>query len=175
MAESAFRPSDGVLSAEVFSNPKNGIPPTLYYEIVIPVRVELHEPIGCPLFTSDEPMTCVQFEYAVQGLVHWRDLPSQTYHFPTDYDDEYPDNSIYLGGTHHYAYLTELRFVELHDNSLKTVLDIEFDLSMLRPLPTGLQSSFSVHWEINLEVDEEKLDNVMEEATKVLTARNPKE
>ena len=83
-------------------------------------------------------------------------------------DDEYPDGGVYLGGTHHPAVLTRLRFGGLRGGSLLAALDIDFDLSLLRPLPEGLERDFSVHWEVPLAVDETELDAVMAEARQVL-------
>ena len=47
-------------------------------------------------------------------------------------------------------------------------MDIVFDLSLLRPLPEGLEREFSVHWELPLAVDPAGLDAVMAEARQVL-------
>jgi hypothetical protein len=64
--------------------------------------------------------------------------------------DEYPDGSVYLGGTHHSAFLTRIQFGERRGRALMAHLDIDFDLSLLRPLPEGLEKEFSVHWEVPL-------------------------
>ncbi len=168
MASEAFTPGSGTLKARVFANPRAGAPPTLFYDVVFPVRVTLPVLIGRPLFSSDEPATDVQVEFIDLGRVAWRSLPGQEFRFPTGPEDEYPDGGVYLGGAHHSAFLTRLRFGELRGESLAASLAIDFDLSLLRPLPQGLETEFSVHWEVPLAVDAAELDAVMAEARRVL-------
>lgn len=160
----AFAPGAATLTARVFANPHARVPPTLFYDIVFPVLVSLPFPVGRPLFTSDEPVTEVQLEFIDLGPVEWRALPGREFRFPSGPDDEYPDGGIYLGGTHHSAFLTRIRFGELGGGSLAATLDIDFDLSLLRPLPEGLEREFSVRWELQLAVDPAGLDAVMAEA-----------
>lgn len=168
MAGEAFTPGSGTLTARVFANPHARVPPTLFYDIVFPVRVSLRVPIGRPLFSTDEPVTDVQLEFIDFGRINWRALPGREFLFPTGADDEYPDGGVYLGGTHHSAFLTRIRFGELRGESLMVALDIDFDLSLLRPLPEGLEQEFTVHWEVPLTVDPGALDAVMTEAQQVL-------
>lgn len=163
----AFTPGPATLTARVFANPPD-IPPTLFYDIVFPVRVSLPVPIGRPLFSSDEPMTEVQLEFIDLGPVNWRALPGREFRFPSGPEEEYPEGSVYLGGTHHSAYLTRLRFSELRGGSLAATLDLDFDLTLLRPLPGGLEREFSVRWGLSLAVDHTGLDTVMAEARHVL-------
>jgi hypothetical protein len=75
---------------------------------------------------------------------------------------------VYLGGTNHPVFLTRIRFGELRDESLTAALDIDFDLSLLRPLPEGLEQEFTVHWQVPLAIDLGMLDAVMTEAKQVL-------
>ena len=168
MAGEAFAPGCGTLAARVFANPHARVPPTLFYDIVFPVRVTLPVPIGRPLFPDDEPVTDVQLEFIDLGRIDWRALPGGEFVFPKGPDDEYPDGGVYLGGTHHSAFLTRLRFGERCGESLAAALDIDFNLSLLRPLPGGLDREFAVHWEVPLAVDPAALDAVMAEARQVL-------
>jgi hypothetical protein len=170
MAGKAFIPDRGTLTAQVFANPSARVPPTLFYDITLPVRVMLPTPIGRPLFPYDEPTTEVQFEFIDLGRVEWRNLPDRKFRFPSGPDDEHPDGGIYLGGTHHSAFLTRLRFGERQGRSLTASLDIEFDLSLLRPLPAGLKPLFSVRWKVSLAVSASELDTVMSEARQLLDA-----
>jgi hypothetical protein len=75
---------------------------------------------------------------------------------------------MYLGGGHHPAFLTKLQFGELRGDSLAASLAIDFDFSLFRPLPEGLESQFSVFWEVPLAVVANEMDKVMEEARRVL-------
>jgi hypothetical protein len=163
-----FAPGSGTLTARVFANPHARVPPTLFYDIVFPVRASLPTPIGRPLFSSIKPVTDVQLEFIDLGRVNWRALPGREFRFPSGPDDEYPDGGVYLGGTHHPAFLTRMRFGELRGDTLAAVLDIDFDLSLLRPLSEGLEQEFSVSWEVALAVDPAGLDAVMAEARQVL-------
>ncbi|MBA4068163.1 MAG: hypothetical protein C0501_31580 [Isosphaera sp.] len=160
----AFTPGAATLTARVFANPHARIPPTLFYDIAFPVRVSLPVPIGRPLFSSDEPVTDVQLEFIDLGPVEWRALPGREFRFPSGPDEEYPDGGVYLGGTHHSVFLTRLQFAELRGESLAATLDIDFDLSLLRPLPEGLEREFSVRWQLPLAVDPAAMDAVMAEA-----------
>ena len=108
MAE-AFTPGRATLTARVFANPHARVPPTLFYDIAFPVRVSLPVPVGRPLFATDEPVTEVQLEFINLGPVEWRALPGREFGFPSGPDHEYPDGGVYLGGTHHSAFLTRLR------------------------------------------------------------------
>jgi hypothetical protein len=168
MAGEAFTPGSGTLTARVFANPHARVPPTLFYDIVFPVRVSLSVPIGRPLFSTEEPVTEVQLEFIDLGRIDWRALPGREFQFPAGPDDEYPDGGVYLGGTHHSAFLTRLRFADLRGGGLTAALDIDFDFSLLRPLPEGLEREFSVHWELPMAVDPARLDAVMAEAQQVL-------
>lgn len=168
MSAEAFTPSGGKLMARVFANPHAHIPPTLYYDIVFPVRVSLPVPIGRPLFDDDEPVTDVQLEFIDLGRIDWRSLPGREFRFPTGPNDEYPDSSVYLGATHHSAYLTRLQFGDYRGESISATLDLDIDLSHLRPLPEGLEREFSVHWELSLTVDPIAMDAVISEARQVL-------
>src|SRR4051812_14021080 len=104
-----FTPGEGTLTARVFVNPHARVPPTLFYDIAFPVRVELPTPIGRPLFSTDEPVTDVQLEFIDLGRVDWRALPGREFRFPSGQDEEYPDGGVHLGGTHHPALLTRVR------------------------------------------------------------------
>ena len=164
----AFTPGSATLTARVFANPHARVPPTLFYDIAFPVRVALPVPIRRPLFPSDEPVADVQLEFIDLGPVEWRDLAGREFRFPSGPDDEYPDGGVYLGGTHHSAYLTRLRFGDLQGDTLAAELDIDFDLSLLRPLPEGLEQEFSVRWKLPLTVVPAQLDAVMAEARQTL-------
>jgi hypothetical protein len=168
MAGEAFTPGTGALTARVFANPHARVPPTLFYDIVFPIRVTLPVPTGRPLFSTEGPVTEVQLEFIDLGRVEWRALPGRELRFPSGPDEDYPDGGVYLGGTHHPAILTRLRFGELRGNTLAAALAIDFDLSLLRPLPAGLWPAFSVDWEVSLAADAARLDAVMAEARQVL-------
>lgn len=45
--------------------------------------------------------------------------------------------------------------------TIRSSLDLDIDLSLLRPLPGGLEPAFSVHWEVPLAVDPARLDAVI--------------
>lgn len=174
MANEAFAPGSGTLTARVFANPKARVPPTLFYDIVFPVRVALPDPAADPaLFPTDEPVTEVQLEFVDLGRVDWRALPGREFRFPAGPKDEYPDGGVYLGGVHHSAFLTRLRFGELRAGALVATLDIDFDLSLLDPMPEGLEPEFSVRWDVQLAVDAAGLDDVMAEARRVLDWDGP--
>jgi hypothetical protein len=168
MAREAFQPSRGTLTAQVFDNPAARVPPTLFYEITIPVRVVLPVPLGRPLFPSDEPATEVGIEFIDLGRVDWRTLPGRKFRFPAGPDEEYPDGSVYLGGTHHSAFLTRVQFGERRGRSIMASVELDFDLSLLRPLPDGLKREFSVRWELPLAVSAAELDDVVAEARQAL-------
>src|SRR5688572_19842786 len=105
MASDVFTPGGGTLTARVFANPHARVPPTLFYDIAFPVHVTLPEPVGRPLFSTDEPVTEVQLEFIDLGGGNWRSLPGREFTFPAGPDDEYPDGGVYLGGTHHSPFL----------------------------------------------------------------------
>ena len=79
----AFTPGTMTLTARVFTNPHARVPPTLFYNIVFPVRVSLAVPVGRPLFASDEPLTEVPLEFLDLGPVEWRTLPGREFRFPS--------------------------------------------------------------------------------------------
>ena len=164
MQSEAFTPLGGTLTSQVFENLHVRIPPTLFYAIEVPIRVILSEKIGRPLFSTDEPLTDVQLEFIDLGLIDWRLLPGREFVFPTNGEDGYVDGSVYLGATHHTATLVRLAFDALSKEVIEANLHIDFDLTLLRPMPAGLTQSFSVNWSLSLAVDPQALDIVMAEA-----------
>lgn len=161
MAGISLVPEKGDLDAMVFRNLRVGIPATLFFSIVIPLR---------PFRYKDETQTTrVVLEFIDFGVQNWRQLPEREFLFPKNPEEGYIDGSLYLSshavGAHNPADATRIRFGLLKgEATLPAFLDIEFDFTQGGFDDLG---RISVIWDVDLALDPAGLDAMCEKAHRV--------
>lgn len=161
MATVALTPKRGMMTARVFENPHAGIPPTLFFDIEIPLRPFKYQ--------GEMQKTSVQLNFINFGVKDWRDLPGKEFTFPKNPTEGYIDGSLYLADTHNPADTTRIRLGALKGKTLPAEVDIEFDFTYEGPAELG---KVRVTWQVELSIDPSELDRVIAEASQVVKKRN---
>jgi hypothetical protein len=156
------------MTARVFENPHVRIPPTLFFDIEIPVRPFKYK--------RNTQKTSAQLEFIDFGIEDWRELPEREFLFPVNPADGYIDGSLYLwsdseGGGHNPADATRMRFGRLRGKTLPASIDIMFDFTQEGFDALG---TISVTWDVKLKIDPDALDAACEEARRVVKKRRVK-
>lgn len=161
MATRVLNPKRGTMTARVFDNPHTGIPPTLFFDIEIPVRPFKYK--------GKMQRTEVLLNFINFRVADWRELPGREFTFPTNPKKGYIDGSMYLDHAHNPADTTRIRFGPLKGKkTLPASLDIEFDFTFEGPEQLG---KVAVTSQVDLRVEPEELDKVIEEARQVVKPR----
>jgi hypothetical protein len=163
MADIALVPAAGSITATVFENANIGIPPTLFFEIEIPLR---------PFTYHGECQdTSVRLDFIDFGVGDWRDLAGREFRFPVNPEPGYIDGSIHLGNAHNPADTTRIAFGALAEgNTLSATLDITFDFTQEGNDDLGI---ISVTWEgVELAFDPAQLDAVCADARRIIKPRS---
>jgi len=161
MAGVALIPTAGEMTARIFDNPNIGIPPTLFFDIEIPVRPFKYK--------GKTQKTSAVLEFIDFGVGDWRELPGREFTFPKNPEEGFIDGSLLLEDAHNPADATRIRFAPLKGTAiLPASLDIEFDFTQ-----EGLEElgTISVTWDVELAIDPRALDAVCEEARRVVKGR----
>jgi hypothetical protein len=141
------------LTARIFENRNIALPPTLFFDIEIPV-----EPFE---FDGETQDTAVRLDFIEFDVTDWRQLSVRTFGFPTNPTPGYIDGSMYLAGAHNPADVTTIRCGTVENNLLKAEIDIQFDFTYEGPEELGV---IVVSWPVELVLDPSQLDAVFADA-----------
>lgn len=148
-----LRPRRGSLTARVFENRDIALPPTLFFDIEIPLESFEYE--------GETQDTAVRLDFIEFDVTDWRELLGRTFAFPTKPTPGYIDGSMYLAGAHNPAGVTVIRCRTVENNLLKAEIDIRFDFTYEGPEELGV---VAVSWPVELALDPSQLDAVFAEA-----------
>jgi hypothetical protein len=125
IAATDLKPAPGQMRAHLYQNPGIGLPPTLFYDITIPL-----EPFDCGLEWEEQPVhTEFSLEFIELPVDDWRDLDGRSFDLaPGD-----AEGSIYLGGAHNPVDVQTLRFTRLAGTALRIdcTLFCDFEAEMV--------------------------------------------
>ena len=153
MGDLDLRPKPGSLTARVFENINIGLPPTLFFDIEIPL-----EPFE---YDGETEETTVRLDFIEFKVGDWRALPGKNFTFPTNPTLGYIDGSMYLAGAHNPADVTAIRCRALENDLLRAEVDLRFDFTYEGPEELGV---VAVSWPVELVVDPSQLDAAFAEA-----------
>ena len=140
-------PLQGELKARIFQNESLGIPPTLFWDIEIPLK-----PFSLEGKTVNTTIILNFIRIPVSSIT---ELSGKDFVFPVNPEEGYIDGSVYIRNAHHPVDITKLFFGEIENGKIPVSFSYDVLFEYER---SGYANLFSVELSTELSLTELQID-----------------